>query len=181
MRKIIEYTLATVDGVFTGPQLRRFAEYRDDAYYRDGLGQLLACDAMLLGRTTYEEFAQIWPGRSHPWADRINTMTKYVFSSTLQQAHWENSVIIGGDVATEVTKLKQHDGGDLLVYGHGLLARSLLKSQLLDVLDVSIHPVIAGSGRLLFGEDQAAGMKLVATKTFSNIVKLTYEPQYQTT
>jgi dihydrofolate reductase len=72
--------------------------------------------------------------------------------------------------------LKQHDGGDLLVYGHGLLARSLLRAKLLDVLDVSIHPVIAGSGRLLFSEDQAAAMKLVATKTFSNIVKLTTNP-----
>ncbi|HEY2503275.1 MAG TPA: hypothetical protein VGI68_18165 [Mycobacterium sp.] len=73
MRKLIEYTLVSLDGVCTGPEVMRFFQYRDDAYFRDGLGQLLACDAMLMGRTTYEEFAKIWPGSSHPWADRINS------------------------------------------------------------------------------------------------------------
>jgi dihydrofolate reductase len=180
MRKLIEYTLASLDGVCTGPEVMRFCQYRDDAYFRDGLGQLLACDAMLMGRTTYEEFAKIWPGSSHPWADRINSITKYVFfSSTLREAEWANSVIVGGDVATEVSKLKQCDGGDLLIYGHGLLAQTLLKSQLLDVLDLSIHPVIAGAGGLLFHEDTRAAMQLVSAKTFSKIVKLTYEAQNQ--
>ena len=80
MRKIIEYTLVSVDGVFTGADISGFFEYRDDAYLRDGLGQLLACDAMLMGRNTYEGFAKIWPGRTHPWADRINAIPKYVFS-----------------------------------------------------------------------------------------------------
>jgi dihydrofolate reductase len=178
MRKLIEYTLASLDGVCTGPEMMRFFQYRGDAYFRDGLGQLLACDAMLMGRTTFEEFAKIWPGSSHPWADRINSITKYVFSSTLREADWANSVIVGGDVATEVSKLKQRDGGDLLIYGHGLLAQTLLKSRLLDVLDLSIHPVIAGSGGLLFHENITAAMQLVTVKTFSKIVKLTYEPQY---
>jgi dihydrofolate reductase len=132
MRKIIEHTLASIDGVATGPQLRRFFEYRDDAYYRDGLGELLGCEAMLMGRTTFEEFAKIWPGRSHPWADRLNNIKKYVFSSTLEKADWDNSVIVRGDVATEAAKLKAQDGGDLLIYGHGLLARTLLKAGLVD-------------------------------------------------
>ena len=179
MSKLIEYTLASVDGVCTGPEVMRFFQYRDDAYFRDGLSQLLACDAMLMGRTTYEQFAKIWPDNPHPWADRINAITKYVFSSTLREAEWANSVIVGGDVATEVSKLKQRDGGDLVIYGHGLLAQTLLKSELLDVLDLSIHPVIAGSGGLLFHEDTTAAMQLVTVKTFSKIVKLTYEPQYQ--
>ena len=122
MRKVIEYTLISVDGVFSGPALQRFLGYRDDAYLRDGLGQLLACDAMLMGRTTYESFAEIWPGRAHPWAGRLNAIQKYVFSTTLDRADWNNSTIIRGDIATEVTKLKQQEGGDLLVYGHGLLA-----------------------------------------------------------
>jgi dihydrofolate reductase len=178
MRKLIEYTLASLDGVCTGPELMRFFQYRDDAYFRDGLGQLLACDAMLMGRTTYEAFAKIWPGSAHPWADRINSITKYVFSSTLREAEWSNSVIVGGDVATEVGNLKRRDGGDLLIYGHGLLAQTLWQSQLVDVLDLSIHPVVAGSGGLFFHEDARAAMELRTVKAFSKIVKLTYEPQY---
>jgi hypothetical protein len=74
MRKVIEYTLVSIDGVFAGPQLPRFMDYRDDAYLRDGLGQLMACDAMLLGRTTYENFAAIWPGRTHPWAAHVTEL-----------------------------------------------------------------------------------------------------------
>jgi dihydrofolate reductase len=179
MRKIIEYTLASIDGVFAGPETRRFYDYRDDAYYRDGLGLLVSSDAMLMGRVTYEELAKIFSGRQqHPWTDRLTTITKYVFSSTLEHADWDNSVIVRGDLEAEVTKLKQQDGGPLLVFGHGLFAQALLKTRLLDVLDLSIHPFIAGSGGLLFHQDQAAAMKLTATKSFSNIVKLTYEPQY---
>ena len=177
MRKIIEYTLVSVDGVFAGPGVSEFMGYRDDAYIRDGLGQLLACDAMLMGRTTYENLAKIWPGRTHPWADRLNDIKKYVFSSKLDRADWNNPTIIRGDVPAEVTKLKQQDGGNLLVYGHGLLGETPLKAHLLDVLDISIHRAFVGSGKLLFREGERAKLRLVATKSFSNIVKLTYEPQ----
>jgi dihydrofolate reductase len=179
MRKIIEYTLVSVDGVFAGPDVSGFMSYRDDAYMRDGLGQLLACDAMLMGRTTYEAFAKTWPGRAHPWAGRLNGIQKYVFSSKLEKAEWSNSTIVRGDVVAEVTKLKQGEGRDLLVFGHGLLGETLLKHQLLDVLDLSIHPVVVGRGKLLFREEASAKLKLVATKSFSQIVKLTYEPQYE--
>jgi dihydrofolate reductase len=179
MRKIIEYTLVSVDGVFAGPALQQFLGYRDDAYLRDGLGLLLASDAMLMGRTTYDSFAKIWPGRDHPWAGRLNAIHKYVFSSTLQRADWNNSTIVRGDVVAEVTKLKQQEGGDLLIYGHGLLAETLLNRHLLDVLDISIHPMMAGSGKLLFRQGPGTSMNLTAVKGFSNIVKLTYEPQYQ--
>jgi dihydrofolate reductase len=178
MRKIIEYTLVSVDGVFAGPGLSEFMAYRDDAYIRDGLGQLQACEAMLMGRTTYEHFANTWPGKTHPWADRLNAIKKYVFSSKLERADWNNSTILRGDVAAEVSKLKQQDGGNLLVYGHGLLGQTLLKERLLDVLDISIHPIFMGSGKLLFREGESSKLKLVATKSSSNIVKLTYEPQY---
>jgi dihydrofolate reductase len=133
-----------------------------------------------MGRTTYEIFAEIWPGRAaHPWAGRINGMKKYVFSSTLERAGWNNSVIVRGDAGTEVKKLKQEDGGDLLVYGHGLLAETLLRQQLLDVLDISVHPLIVGSGDLFFRPGQAVDMKLATVKAFTQIVKLTYEPQYE--
>ena len=178
MRKIIEYTLVSVDGVFAGADTQGFFEYRDDAYMRDGLGQLLACDAMLMGRTTYENFAKLWPGRTHPWADRINAMPKYVFSSTLEQAEWNNSTIIRGDVVAEVTRLKQQEGRDLLIYGHGLLGETLFKHHLIDVLDLSIHPLVLGQGRLFFRQGETATLRLVAAKSFSKgIVKLTYEPQ----
>jgi dihydrofolate reductase len=177
MRKIVEYTLASVDGV-TDPARLGFMDDQDDAYLRDGLGQLMACDAMLFGRATYEIFAKAWPGRDHPWAARLNSIRKYVFSSTLEQADWANSTIVRGDVVTEATKLKEQDGGDLLIYGRGQLAQTLLAAQLTDVLGVSVHPVLAGPGQLLGRAGQQVKLKLVETRTFSRIVKLSYEPQY---
>jgi dihydrofolate reductase len=147
---------------------------------RDGLGVLHACDAMLMGRTMYEASSKLWPGRGsdHPWAARLNAMPKYVFSSKLTRADWNNTTIVRGDVAVEALKLKEHPGGDLLIWGHTRLAESLMKSRLIDVLDLSIHPVLVGSGKRFFREGQDVSLKLVAAKTFSNIVKLTYEPQY---
>jgi dihydrofolate reductase len=178
MRNILEYTLVSLDGVYTGAAISGFAAYRDEAYLRDGLGQALACDALLMGRTTYEDFAAIWPRRTDPWADRINAMPKYVFSSTLEKADWNNTTIIRGDVVAEVTRLKQQEGRDLLIYGHGLLAETLLKHHLLDILDLSIHPLVLGQGKQLFRQGESAALRLVATKSFSKgMVKLTYEPQ----
>jgi dihydrofolate reductase len=171
-------SLVSVDGAFAGPGLSESMGYRDDAHIRDGLGQLLACDAMLMGRTTYEHFAKTCPGNIHPWANRLNAIQKYVFSTKLERADWNNSTIIRGGVAAEVTKLKRQEGGNPLVYGHGLLEQTLLKERLLGVLDISIHPVLVGSGKLLFREGEYAKFKLVATRSFSNIVKVTYEPQY---
>jgi dihydrofolate reductase len=180
MRNIIEYTLISVDGVFEGPHIMGFSEFRDDAYMRDGLGQALACGAMLMGRNTYDAFSKIWPKRTDPWAQRINAMQKYVFSSMLDRAEWNNSTVISGDVVSEVTKLKQQDGQDLLVYGHGLLAETLLKHGLIDVLDLAVHPIIVGKGKQFFREEQSPKIKLTSTKSYSKgIVKFTYETQRQ--
>jgi dihydrofolate reductase len=120
------------------------------------------------------------PGRkgAHPYATRLNEIPKYVFSSRLEIAAWNNSSIVRGDVAAEVTKFKQQDGGDLLVLGHGLLGETLQRRRLIDVLDLSVLPVIVGHGKPFFREGQAVKLKLAATKSFSKIVKLTYEPQY---
>ena len=132
-----------------------------------------------MGRNTYESFAKLWPGRTHPWADRLGGIQKYVFSSKLEKVDWSNSTIVRGDVVAGVTKLKQQEGANLLIYGHGLLGQTLLKERLLDVLDISIHPLFLGRGKLLFREGEDAKFKLIATKSFSKgIVKLTYEPQY---
>lgn len=178
MRNIIEYTLVSLDGVFAGADVSAFSEYRDEAYMRDGLSQALACSALLMGRTTYEGFSKMWPRRTDPWADRINAMPKYVFSSALETAEWNNTTIVRGDVVAEVTRLKQQEGRDLLIYGHGLLAETLLKHHLLDALDLSIYPLILGQGKPFFRQEVNATLRLVAAKSFSKgIVKLTYEPQ----
>jgi len=178
MRKIIEYTLVSADGVIGDPQNWGLRNFQDDAYVRDGLGQLLACDAMLMGRNAYEFFARVYPSRTDSWGTRLNPMQKYVFSSTLEEAPWENSAIVRGDVVAEVTKLKQQEGRDLLIWGHGLLAETLLRAHLIDVLDVSIYPLVAGHGKPFLREGQTADLTLVTTKTFSKgIVKLTYEPR----
>jgi dihydrofolate reductase len=176
MRKIIGWSYISADGVFEDPVGMGLLDYMDDAYLRDGIGVLEACDAILFGRSTYEIFAKIWPGT--PYAARLNVIRKYVFSSSLETAEWNNSTIVRGDIAAEVTRLKQQDGGDLLVLGHGLFGKTLLQQRLIDVIDLSILPVIAGHGKPFFREGQAVKLKLAATRSFSKIVKLTYEPQY---
>jgi dihydrofolate reductase len=179
MRKIIEYCLVSADGIVLNDPFP-FRDYDDDAYLRDRLGVFAACDAILWGRTTYERFAKRSPGgeRIPPYAARLNAIRKYVFSSKLETAEWNNSTVVRGDVAGEVTKLKQQDGGDLLILGHGLLGETLLKQRLLDVLDLAIYPVLVGHGKPFFREGQGVKLKLAATKSFSKIVKVTYEPQY---
>ena len=178
MRRLIEYVLVSADGVFESPPNWGALGFRDEAYLRDGLGLLEACDAMLMGRKMYETSSVIWPTRSEPWARRLNAMKKIVFSSTLKKAEWNNTVIVRGDAAAEVEKLKKENGPDLLIWGHTSLAESLFRAQLVDVLDLSIHPVIVGTGKKFFREGLKANLKLVAAKSFSRIVKLSYEPQY---
>lgn len=176
MRKIIEYTLVSADGVFEDPQNWGLRNFQDDAYLRDGLGQLLACDAMLMGRRTYEMLAKAYSSRTDPWAVRVNAMQKYVFSSTLEQASWDNTVIVRGDVTAEAARLKQQEGRDLLIWGHGLLAETLLRQHLVDVLDISIYPVLAGGGKSFCREGQDNNLRFIAAKTFAKgIVKLTYQ------
>lgn len=132
-----------------------------------------------MGRTTYEGFSKLWPGRTHPWADRINAMPKYVFSSTLETADWNNTTIVRDDVVAYVTRLKQQEGRDLLVYGRGLFGQTLMTHHLIDAIDLSIHPLVLGHGKPLFREGETATLRLVAAKSFSKgIVKLTYAPQY---
>jgi dihydrofolate reductase len=179
MRKIIECSLVSADGVLLDDPFP-FQDYVDDAYLRDRAGLFAACGASLWGRITYERFAKRWAGKevTRPYIERLREMPKLVFSSRLERAEWENSTIVRGDVVAEVTRLKQQDGGDLLVLGHGVLGETLLKHRLLDVLDVGIHPVFVGRGKPLLREGHAAKMKLVTTKSFSKVVSVTYELQY---
>ena len=179
MRNVIEWTLISADGVFDESAVPGFLQYQDDAYLRDGLGLMTACEAMLFGRSTYQMFAKLYQGgRVHPWASRLNAIPKYVFSSTLGSADWDNSTLVRGDAVAEVTRLKQQDGGDLLVLGHGRFGESLLRAQLTDVIDLDVYPVLAGSGQQFFRDGQTAQVRLAAVKTFSKIVKMTYELQH---
>ena len=178
MRKLIEHVLLPLDGVFADPWSWGFAEYQDDAYLRDGLGLLERCDAMVLGRRTYEAVAPNWPPLAgvHPWADRLNAIEKFVFSSTLEAAGWNNTTIVRGDAVSEMAKLKEQPGRDLFTWGHGAFVESLFRNNLVDVLDVNIHPVIAGDGKPFARPGLSASMRLVSAKVFTKgIVKLSYE------
>src|SRR5262249_34340971 len=151
MRKIIESTLVSLDGVIGDPHLWAMERFDDDAQ-QEAFEGLQASDAMLLGRRTYEIFSGVWPARTGAYAERLNGMRKYVFSSTLRKVDWNNSTIIQGDVVTEVAKLKQQDGKGLIIYGHGLLGQTLLQHHFLDEIHLSVHPVLVGRGKLLFHE-----------------------------
>ena len=176
MRTIVESTLVSADGVIGDPPQWAMG-YRDEEVQAEALDRLSGSDAMLMGRATYELFAATWPAQSGDFADRMNSIRKYVFSSTLAQADWNNSTIIRGDTVAEVTRLKQQDGLDLALYGHGLLAQTLLEHGLIDELRLSIHPVLVGGGRLLFREGQKKPLTFVSAKTFgTGVVVLTYEP-----
>ena len=176
MRKIIESTLVSADGVVGDPPLWAM-EYRDAEVTDEALKRLADTDAMLMGKGTYELFSAIWPSQAGDFADRMNGIRKYVFSSTLEVAGWNNSTIVRGDAVAEVTRLKQQAGQDLALYGHGRLAQTLLEHGLVDELRLSIHPVMVGSGRVLFRDGQKQALRFVGARTFgTGVVVLTYQP-----
>ena len=123
MRKIIESTLVSLDGVIEDPHLWA-TEYFDSEAEKYALELLSTSDAMLMGRRTYEFFAAAFPHRTGEYGERVNRISKYVFSSTLKKADWTNSSVLDGDVATEVAKFKAQVGKDLVIYGHGLLGQT---------------------------------------------------------
>ena len=175
MRKIIESTLVSADGVIGSPPLWAM-DYRDEEVTRDALERLSGSDAMLMGRGTYELFAATWPGQTDEFAQRMNGIRKYVFSSTLAGADWSNSTIVRGDVLAEVTKIKEQDGRDLALFGHGRLAQTLLENGLIDELRLSVHPVLAGAGLPQFSNGRTTPLKLVSAKTFTTgVVVLSYQ------
>ena len=175
MRKIIESTLVSADGVIGSPPLWAM-DYRDEEVTRDALERLSGSDAMLIGRGTYELFAATWPGQTDEFAQRMNGIRKYVLSSTLAGADWSNSTIVRGDVLAEVTKIKEQDGRDLALFGHGRLAQTLLENGLIDELRLSVHPVLAGAGLPQFSNGRKTPLKLVSAKTFTTgVVVLSYQ------
>jgi dihydrofolate reductase len=179
MRRIINSTYVSLDGLIEHLERWHF-EYRDDATNKFDWDQLAASDALLMGRRTYEGFAEAWPSQTGEFADKINSMQKYVASTTLAQADWTNAVVIKGDLVEAVSKLKQRPGQDILMYGFGPVAHTLLQHGLLDEVRLWLHPVFVGMGGpsdLLFRGGNTSRMKLVATKTLgSGIVILSYKP-----
>jgi dihydrofolate reductase len=142
------------------------------------LDEALRAEALLLGRRSYEFFAARWPARSGELADRLNSLPKYVVSSTLEDPDWNNSTVLTGDVVNEVSKLKQERNGEIVVYGSFQLLRTLLEHDLVDELRLMIYPVVLGAGERLFGETSGKKpMRLVDTQTVGDdLVFLTYEP-----
>jgi dihydrofolate reductase len=142
------------------------------------LDEALGAEAWLLGRRSYEFFAARWPSRSGELADRLNSLPKYVVSSTLQDPAWNNTTVLKGDVVNEVWKLKQELNGDIVVPASFQLLRTLLEHDLVDELRLKIFPVVLGAGERLFGEtSDRKPMRLVGTQTVGeDLVYLTYQP-----
>jgi dihydrofolate reductase len=141
------------------------------------LGEHLGSEAILLGRRSYEFFAARWPSREGALADSLNSMPKYVVSSTLQDPKWTNSTVLAGDAVNAVGRLKQELDGDIVVYASFQLGRTLMEHDLVDEVRLLIYPVVLGAGELLFG--QASGkqpMRLLSTRTVGeSLALLTYE------
>ncbi|MBC6462232.1 dihydrofolate reductase family protein [Actinomadura sp. HBU206391] len=178
MRKIIATTYTTLDGFIDNPHLwsMKYSNEEAQAYAVD---LLFGSDALLLGRVTYEGMAAAWPSMGgNPYADRANSMAKYVVSSTLEKAEWNNSTIIpGDDLVTEVTRLKQQPGQNILIWGCGRLTDTLMEHGLLDEYRIWVYPVILGKGERLFREGVEATLRHEDTTTFSTgVVVLTYRP-----
>jgi dihydrofolate reductase len=141
------------------------------------LERLQHVDAMLMGRNTYEMFSRLWASQDNEYAAAIYGMAKYVFSATLERADWNNTEIIRGDAVTAVRDLKQQDGKDIVLYGHGPLGQALLEADLLDELNLWVHPVVVGRGTGFFREGTRVDRRLAGSKTTgTGVVILTYEP-----
>ena len=177
MRNVNAWLFVTLDGVIEGPEKWVSA---DDAMFGAITADYEKADALLLGRRTYETFAASWPERGSeiPNADWMNNTPKYVASTTLDWADWNNSTVIDGDVAEAVADLKAQDGADILVNGSGELVRSLMRNHLLDELVLYVHPIVVGAGRRLFYDDSdPVELTLVDSHTYDNgVMGLTYRP-----
>ena len=178
MRKIIVEAEVSLDGIMNGPdfwgQVFKYHSH-DVSDYLNNL--LVAPDALLMGRMTYEVFAEVWPSREGKEADRINSMPKYVASRSLKEPLAWNATLIKGDLANEISKLKQEPGQDLLQYGVGELTHTMLKHDLVDELRLLVFPFTFGKGLRVFENMDINTLKLLDTKTFSSgIIALHYQP-----
>jgi dihydrofolate reductase len=153
--RLTQSALVSMNGVI-GEPLAWAGRYFGEGSAAHSLKVLDGCEAMLMGRGTYDIFSRQWPKASGPYADRINSIRKYVFSSTLTDPTWENSVVVAGDVVEAVTDLKSRATADLTVYGHGRFGQTLTDAGLVDTLTLTVFPVFVPDGRTFFRPDGAA-------------------------
>jgi dihydrofolate reductase len=176
MRKVVESTLISADGVIGEPHTWTGEHFGEEAVAR-ALEQMRRTDAMVMGRGTYEMFSATWPSPADDYSSAIYNMEKYVFSSTMERADWNNTEVVTGDVVATVTELKAQDGQDIVLYGHGGVGQALLEGGLLDELKLWVHPVVVGRGTLLFRPGERTELTLTGTDTTSTgVVILTYHP-----
>jgi dihydrofolate reductase len=186
MGRIVVTEFVSLDGVMEDPGGAEDFKYggwtfeipRGEEGDRFKLDETLASEALLLGRVTYEGFAVAWPSREGEFADKFNTMPKYVVSSTLGEPEWSNTHVLRGDVADEVSRLKQDQDGDIVVHGSARLVQTLLEHDLVDELRLMVFPVVLGSGRRLFGDTSAKkSLQLAESRTVGDgVAILIYRP-----
>jgi dihydrofolate reductase len=180
MRRLVNSTYISLDGVIEGPQHWPALGSQDERGDQLQAKLLLGCDALVMGRRTYEVFAPVWPTRSgDPVSDQINAMPKYVVSSTLTEPEWNKTTVIAGDPVAAIRELKEQPGKDIVQYGFGRLSHALLAAGLLDRLVLWIHPFLIGRGGpqdLLYRDNELTTFELVdVTQLESQIVVLGYE------
>jgi len=179
MRKIKSNFFMSLDGVVEAPDKWHFPYFDDEMGAAVGAGFATA-DAMLMGRVLYEEWAAYWPEHAgDPFGDVMNSMKKYVLSDSLQAAEWQNTELIGGDVAQKLTEIKALDGGDIAMSGSPTTVRWLLRNGLLDELNLLVHPITVGGGlaRLFPPDEPATPLQLLRSETFkSGVLNLSYGP-----
>ena len=181
MRKIKSNFFISLDGVVEAPDKWHFPYFDDEMGAAVGAG-FADTDAMLMGRVLYEEWAAYWPEHAdEPFGDVMNGTKKYVVSSSLQAAEWENSELIKGDEAAErLAALKAEDGGDITMSGSATTVRWLLREGLLDELNLLVHPIAVGGGlaRLFPPDEPTTPLELLSSQTFeSGVLNLSYGPK----
>jgi dihydrofolate reductase len=181
MRKVTSALFIALDGVVESPEKWQFDHF--DAEMMAAMGAHIAQeDTVLLGRVTYQEWADYWPTSvDEPYASKINKTPKFVVSKTLDSAEWgewDNVTLIKDNLAEEITRLKQQPGKNIGIAGSPTLVRTMLQDDLIDVLTLMIHPVVVGSGKRLFNEgNELKRLKLVDSQiTSTGVALLTYEP-----
>ena len=184
--RIVVTEFVSLDGVMEDPGgSENFAQggwsfkiSRGDEGDKFKLDETFGSEALLLGRVTYEGFAEAWPSRDGEFADKFNSMPKYVVSSTLADPDWNNTKVLKGDIAEEVAKLKQEHDGDIVVHGSARLAQTLIEHDLVDELRLMVYPVVLGSGKRLFGDtSDGKPLRLVDSKVVGDgVAILIYEP-----